>query len=220
MRLVFATNNRHKLEEARSILSGISVLSLNDIGFHADIPEDGATLEENSSFKCRFVSSFILNSPESSAYIDGCFSDDTGLEIAALGGLPGVHTARWASVTVDSAANRRKALQELQEHSDRSAQFRTVVTLTLFDHQSDNQNVVTGGRESGLLQFEGAVRGQIAEQEYGEHGFGYDPVFIPEGYEKTFAQLPAEVKNAISHRARALTKMCDFFKKNHLNFVM
>ncbi|MBQ9339600.1 MAG: non-canonical purine NTP pyrophosphatase [Paludibacteraceae bacterium] len=212
MVFVFATNNQHKLEEARSILSRISILSLSDIGLSADIPEDGLTLEENSMYKCRFVSSYICSKPEIYAKVSGCFSDDTGLEISALGGAPGVHTARWAGEPVDSAANRRKALAELKSMTDRSARFRTVVTLELWN----NRNMIA---ENGMvanniqtMQFEGIVCGKIAAQEYGEQGFGYDPVFVPQGYEHTFAELPAYIKNRISHRARALAKMNDYIR--------
>ena len=224
MQLVFATNNEHKLEEARSILSGIKVVSLSDIGLHAEIPEDGATLEENSMFKCRYVTEFILNHSELFSMLDGCFSDDTGLEIAALGGAPGVHTARWAGEKVDSAANRHKALTELQNATDRSAQFRTVVTLALFGKTASLKSAAFEGQieSEGVktIRFEGTVQGKIAMQEYGEHGFGYDSVFIPLGYKNTFAELPSEVKNSISHRSRALEKMNELLKKSSNHFVI
>ena len=186
MRLVFASNNAHKLDEVRRIMpSNIEVLSLSDIGFEAEIEETGTTLEENSAIKAEAVYQWILDHGHCS--LDGVFADDTGLEIDALGGKPGVYTARWAG---EPAANRKKALSELQGKTDRGAQFRTVITLIM----------VNGER----LAVSGIVRGRIAEEEYGNGGFGYDPVFIPEGYDKTFGELPAEIKNSISHRARAL----------------
>ena len=186
MRLVFASNNAHKLDEVRRIMpSDIEVLSLSDIGFEAEIEETGTTLEENSAIKAEAVYQWILDHGHCS--LDGVFADDTGLEIDALGGKPGVYTARWAG---GPAANRKKALSELQGKTDRGAQFRTVITLIK----------VNGER----LAVSGIVRGRIAEEEYGNGGFGYDPVFIPEGYDKTFGELPAEIKNSISHRARAL----------------
>ena len=186
MRLVFASNNAHKLDEVRRIMpSNIEVLSLSDIGFEAEIEETGTTLEENSGIKAEAVYQWILDHGHCS--LDGVFADDTGLEIDALGGKPGVYTARWAG---EPAANRKKALSELQGKTDRGAQFRTVITLIK----------VNGER----LAVSGIVRGRIAEEEYGNGGFGYDPVFIPEGYDKTFGELPAEIKNSISHRARAL----------------
>ena len=186
MRLVFASNNAHKLDEVRRIMpSDIEVLSLSDIGFEAEIEETGTTLEENSAIKAEAVYQWILDHGHCS--LDGVFADDTGLEIDALGGKPGVYTARWAG---EPAANRKKALSELQGKTDRGAQFRTVITLIK----------VNGER----LAVSGIVRGRIAEEEYGNGGFGYDPVFIPDGYDKTFGELPAEIKNSISHRARAL----------------
>ena len=194
MRLVFASNNAHKLDEVRRILpAGIEVLSLSDIGFEAEIEETGTTLEQNSRIKAATVAAFI-NGQQSvfSGQIDGVFADDTGLEIDALGGQPGVYTARWAG---EPAANRKKALAELKGITDRGAQFRTVITLIKFSAISDQYSET---------QVSGVVRGRIAEEEYGQGGFGYDPVFIPEGYDKTFGELPAEVKNSISHRSRAL----------------
>ena len=186
MRLVFFFFFAHKLDEVRRIIpSNIEVLSLSDIGFEAEIEETGTTLEENSAIKAEAVYQWILDHGHCS--LDGVFADDTGLEIDALGGKPGVYTARWAG---EPAANRKKALSELQGKTDRGAQFRTVITLIK----------VNGER----LAVSGIVRGRIAEEEYGNGGFGYDPVFIPEGYDKTFGELPAEIKNSISHRARAL----------------
>ncbi len=190
MKLVFASNNKHKLEEVRAILTNHEVLSLNDIGFYADIEETGDTLEANSLIKARTVADFVQTHAVS---VDGIFSDDTGLEIDALGGQPGVHTARWAGEPANDANNRRKALTLLEGQANRSARFRTVITL------------IRGEEEE---QVEGRVEGKIATHESGNGGFGYDPVFVPEGYDKTFAELPAEIKNDISHRARAMQALC------------
>lgn len=204
MRLVFASNNAHKLSEVRAIMpAGVDVLSLRDIGFEQEIEEAGTTLEENSRIKAATVAAFIGERLEvRGERIDGVFADDTGLEIDALNGEPGVYTARWylmdegakeAKTDVENfAANRAKALRELAGKDNRNCQFRTVITLIM------NEQIV---------QVEGIVRGRIAETEYGEGGFGYDPVFIPEGYDKTFGELPAEIKNNISHRARALAEL-------------
>lgn len=189
MTLVFASNNQHKLQEVRQILpEHITVLSLKDIGFHHDIDETGLTLEENSAIKAQAIWQWLL-SHQPSTPINGVFADDTGLEIAALNGQPGVRTARWAGEECNDIANRRKALEMLEGEQNRQAQFRTVVTLIT---------------PQSTLQVEGIVRGRISTQEEGEGGFGYDPVFIPEGYDQTFASLPAEIKNSISHRARAM----------------
>lgn len=190
MKLVFASNNAHKLDEVRAIMpAGVEVLSLRDIGFDAEIDENGATLEENSKIKAEAVAAFINDG----MMIDGVFADDTGLEIKALGGEPGVYTARWAG---EPAANRKKALAELAEKTNRNAQFRTVITLI---------------KDGKTVQVSGIIRGQIAKEEYGQGGFGYDPIFIPDGYDKTFGELPAEVKNGISHRARALQELVKLF---------
>ncbi len=223
MRLVFASNNAHKLDEVRAIMpAGIDVLSLRDIGFEAEIAETGTTLEENSRIKASTVAAFIngelMNGDASLNGVDGVFADDTGLEIDALGGKPGVYTARWylfndgmsaASPLNDEmmvfAANRKKALRELEGKSNRGAQFRTVITLIRF--KSTDRFQVDLSVQSTDIQVEGVVRGRIATEEYGEGGFGYDPVFIPEGYDKTFGELPAEVKNGISHRSRALAAL-------------
>ena len=180
MKLVFASNNLHKLQEVRAILPEHEILSLEDIGCHADIPETADTLEGNSLIKAQFVYDH---------YHCDCFADDTGLEIEALGNLPGVRTARWAGEPANPANNRAKALHELAGQTNRRARFRTVITLI---------------RNGVIEQVEGIVNGTIALSEAGNGGFGYDPLFIPEGYDRTFAELPPEVKNTISHRARAL----------------
>lgn len=187
--------------------AGVDIVSLRDIGFEQEIEETGTTLEENSMIKARTVWEFIRHQPSAaSSQIDGIFADDTGLEIDALDGAPGVYTARWylmdkgakeAKTDLENfAANRAKALRELAGKDNRQCQFRTVITLIW--------NQEPGCRTQ---QVEGVVRGQIATEEYGEGGFGYDPVFIPEGYDKTFGELSAEIKNTISHRARALAEL-------------
>lgn len=188
MKLVFATNNAHKLSEIRAMLGDdIEVLSLADINCHDDIPETADTLQGNALIKARWVKE---------RYGLDCFADDTGLEVDALGSGPGVHTARYAYPDRhDPEANTRKLLAELQNKNDRSAQFRTVIALIL------------NGEEH---LFEGIVRGAIAPEERGTEGFGYDPVFIPEETGKTFAELGVDVKNRISHRARAVRKLVAF----------
>lgn len=192
MKLVFASNNKHKLSEVRQILpEQVEVVSLKDVGFVQEIEETGATLEENSLLKANAVWEWLEKNSLLGA-VDGVFADDTGLEIAALGGAPGVRTARWAGDEACDVNNRQKALRELMGKEDRSARFRTVVSL------------IAQGKTQ---QVEGVVNGRIALQEEGNGGFGYDPVFVPEGYEKTFASLPTEVKNAISHRGRAMEKL-------------
>mgnify|MGYP003291845889 CR=1 FL=1 len=185
MKLVFASNNTHKLAEVRAILPEYEVLSLLDIGFEQEIEETGKTLEANSLIKAQAVVNWL----QQQNLHFWVFADDTGLEIAALNGQPGVYTARWAGTPSNPANNRRKVLAELAGKTNRAARFRTVITLF---------------RDGSIEQVEGLVDGQIATKEYGEGGFGYDSLFIPQGYEQTFAQLPTQVKNGISHRARAL----------------
>ena len=200
MKLVFASNNKHKLSEVRQILpEQVEVVSLKNVGFVQEIEETGATLEENSLLKANAVWEWLDKNRLLSS-VDGVFADDTGLEIAALGDAPGVRTARWAGDEACDVNNRQKALRELIGKEDRSARFRTVVSL-----------IVQGKTQ----QVEGVVNGRIALQEEGNGGFGYDPVFVPEGYEKTFASLPTEVKNAISHRGRAMEKLCEILKKEN-----
>lgn len=187
MDLVFATNNVHKLDEIRAILQGkINVLSLSDIGCHVDIPETADTLEGNARIKAEYVYN---------KYGYDCFADDTGLEVKALHGAPGVRSARYAGDQHDSVANRRKLLADLSGMDDRSARFRTVIVL------------IIKGKE---YVFDGMVVGHIANSEKGTQGFGYDAVFVPDGYESTFAELPAEQKNSISHRANAVSKLVNF----------
>lgn len=188
--LVFATNNLHKLEEVRDILGGsFRIASLKEIGCTDDIPETADTLEGNALQKARYVK-------DKFGY--DCFADDTGLEVEALGGAPGVFSARYAGPGHGSEANMQKLLKELEGKANRQAQFRTVVALIL------------EGRE---YTFEGIVRGTILTERRGTAGFGYDPVFVSEGYAETFAEMGSEEKNRISHRARAVQKLADFLHK-------
>lgn len=188
-KLVFATNNKHKLEEVKKVINNrFEILSLEDIGCHEDIEEPGETLEENAFIKARYVKQ---------KYGYDCFGDDTGLEVEALNGAPGVHSARYAG-NHDSEANIVKLLGELESKPSRKARFRTVIALIL------------DGQEH---QFDGIVDGEIITEKKGTAGFGYDPVFVPEGYDKTFAELGEDVKAAISHRARATQKLCQFLEK-------
>ena len=185
MTLVFATNNAHKLQEARLILGErVQLKSLREIGCTADIAETADTLEGNSLMKAQFVWEHL--------HVD-CFADDTGLEVEALDGAPGVYSARYAGKEHDFAANRHKLLQEMEGKSNRQAQFRTVVTLI---------------RKGEVQQVEGAVRGTILQEERGEGGFGYDSLFVPAGYDRSFGEMSADEKAAISHRKRALEALC------------
>lgn len=192
MKIVFATNNKHKLEEIKDILGkDFEIVSLAEIGCHEDIPETGLTLEENARQK----STYIVEH-----YSHDCFADDTGLEVDALNGEPGVHSARYAEGTDhDSEANMRKLLSKMSNVKDRTARFRTVISL------------IINGVEH---QFEGCVEGRIATEKHGKEGFGYDPIFIPEGYDKSFAELGEEVKNQISHRARAVKKLAEYLSSS------
>ncbi len=188
--LIFATNNAHKLQEIRAILSDkFIVRSLREIGCHDDIPETGDTLAANAEQKARYVAE---------RFACDCFADDTGLEVECLNGAPGVRSARYAGEDCNSEKNIDKLLAAMQDEEHRKAQFRTVVALV----------------EAGEVRFfEGVIRGRIAYERFGNGGFGYDSVFIPEGYDKTFAELPAEVKNSISHRALATNKLVAYLTK-------
>ncbi len=188
-KICFATNNAHKLEEVRTIIGDrFEVLSLNDIGFTGELPETHETLEENSLEKAESLFN-QFNIP--------VFSDDSGLEVMALDGKPGVHTAHYAGAR-NAIKNMDKVLEELGDSSNRAAQFRAVVTYI---------------DESGSRQFEGIIKGNIAHDRIGEDGFGYDPIFIPEGYTQTFAELSAETKNTMSHRKRSVEKLAEFLNK-------
>ena len=201
MKIVFATNNQHKLQEVRHILGQrVEVLSLNDIGCHDDIPETGTTLEENARQKAEYIWQ---------NYHCDVFADDTGLEVDALGGEPGVYSARYAGEGHDSEANMAKLLQKLGDNDHRNARFRTVIALI------QKKDVCPCGCTSIRQEhlFEGIVEGEITRQRSGVGGFGYDPIFRPDGYEQTFADLGEEGKNQISHRARAVKKLCDYLLK-------
>ena len=189
-RIVFATNNVHKLQEIRAMIpEGIKLLSLADIGCHADIPETADTLEGNALIKARYVAEH---------YGMDCFADDTGLEVETLGGAPGVHTARYAGEAHDTEANIDKLLAELDDKDNRKARFRTAIAFIV-------------QQEEHL--FEGILEGEIAPVRRGTDGFGYDPVFIPEGTGKTFAELGPDIKNRISHRALAVNQLIEYI--NH-----
>jgi len=200
MRIVFATNNRHKLDEIGEILgSSFEILSLADIGCHDDIPETGDTLEENALQKATYVWE---------RYGIPCFADDTGLEVEALGGAPGVHSARYDDTTDhDAEANMRKLLRELGENNNRKARFRTVIALLEKREDGENED-----HQPLIHCFEGIVNGHIAREKSGTAGFGYDPLFVPDGYEESFAALGEDVKNTISHRARSCRKLADYLK--------
>ena len=202
MRIVFATNNAHKLSEIRQILGErFEVLSLNDIGCHTDIPETANTLEGNALQKAQYVATH---------YHISCFADDTGLEVDALGGAPGVHSARYAGGEGhDSEANMSKLLAKLGENNNRKARFRTVIALI------QKKDICPCGCSSikEIHKFEGIVEGEIIRERRGGEGFGYDPIFQPAGYDKTFAELGMDIKNRISHRARATQKLCEFLSE-------
>ena len=202
MKIVFATNNQHKLQEIRDILgSEFEIVSLKDIGCDVDIPETGNTLEENAMQKAQYVYDH---------YNLSCFADDTGLEVEALNGEPGVHSARYAEGTDhDSEANMAKLLRNLEGKDNRKARFRTVIALI------QKQDVCPCGCTSikKVNRFEGIVDGSIATEKHGTAGFGYDPIFVPEGYDKSLAELGESIKNGISHRARAVAKLAEYLKQ-------
>ncbi|UOQ53193.1 non-canonical purine NTP diphosphatase [Hymenobacter cellulosivorans] len=190
MRICFATNNEHKLTEVRAMLpASIELVSLRDIGCHEELPETQDTLEGNARQKAEYV----WNN-----YQTSCFADDTGLEVAALNGEPGVYSARYAGPQRSAADNVAKLLHELQGQTNRAAQFRTVVALVLPD--------------GAVHEFAGAVDGIITEQLRGVDGFGYDPVFQPQGHAVTFAEMSLAEKNALSHRARAVEQLVNFLQ--------
>jgi len=210
MKIVFATNNLHKLQEVRQILGdSFEVLSLKDIGCDVDIPETGQTLEENALQKARYV--------YDNYHID-CFADDTGLEVEALNGAPGVYSARYAAMeptgsdspkSHDSEANMAHLLRELSDKDNRKARFRTVIALI------QKKDVCPCGCTSIKQEhlFDGIVNGEITTERSGVEGFGYDPIFRPEGFEHTFAEMNAEQKNSISHRGRATAKLAEYLLK-------
>jgi XTP/dITP diphosphohydrolase len=188
--IIFATNNQHKVKEVNEILQhnnvNINLKTMAEVGIDADIVEDGTTLEENAKIK----SDFIFNN-----YTKNALGEDTGLEVMALNNEPGIHTARYAGDQRSNEDNMAKLLNQLKDKKDRSAQFRTIISLHL---------------EGKDYLFEGIAKGSIAKEKSGNHGFGYDPIFIPEGYDQSFAALDATVKNKISHRAKAVHKLLTF----------
>lgn len=189
MKLVFATNNKHKLQEVRDIIgSGVEILSLADINCNEDIPETADTLDGNALIKARYIYK---------KYGVNCFADDTGLEVDALDGAPGIYSARYAGDGHDSEANMKKLLENLTGKNNRNAQFRTVIAL------------IIDGEEK---LFNGIVKGIITEEKRGDSGFGYDPIFIPEGYSESFAQMDSSTKNSISHRYRATKQLSEYLE--------
>ena len=189
MKLVFATNNAHKLREVSQVVGEeFTLVSLRECGIVEDIPEEQPTLEGNALQKARYI--------YARTGLD-CFADDTGLEVDALGGEPGVRSARYATDGHDDEANKRLLLERMEGVEARGAQFRTAIAL------------IIGGKE---YLFEGIVRGSITESERGEGGFGYDPLFVAEGYDESFAEMTADEKNAISHRGRAVRKLAEFLQ--------
>lgn len=187
--LVFATNNRHKVEEIRAILNGIAVISdLKETGCFEKIPEDYETLQENAAQKALF----IFNK-----YGKDCFADDTGLEIDALNGEPGVYSARYAGENCTFEDNMNLVLKKLKGITNRKAQFKTVIALV---------------RNGSVRYFEGVVSGEITTEKRGSNGFGYDPIFIPDGHSLTFGEMTAEMKNSISHRAHAIDALVHYLK--------
>ena len=190
MKIVFATNNPNKLSEIKQLMpEGIDILSLKDIECFDELPETSDTLEDNAAQKAYYVYD---------NYGHNCFSDDTGLEIEVLDGRPGVYSARYAGPECRAEANIQKILAEMKGEENRDAAFRTIISL------------VIDGRE---FQFEGQVEGQIIPEKWGDQGFGYDPIFLPDGYEESFAQMTVEEKNIISHRGLAVKKLIQFLQK-------
>lgn len=188
--LVFATNNKHKLDEISRLANlNFNIVGLDDLGFSGDVPEDYETLEENALQKARFIHE---------RFEVDCFADDTGLEIDALDGRPGVYSARYAGPQCNPEDNMNKVLAEMQNQKNRTARFRTVIALVL-----DGDNYF----------FEGIMEGIIITEKRGQHGFGYDPIFQPKGYNLTFAQMDQPTKNGISHRAKATAMLIEFLKE-------
>jgi len=193
MKIIFASANKNKIKEIKALLpESFELLGLADIGTTEDIPEPGTSIKENSFLKAQYVLDFLKNKNE----IVAVFADDSGLEVDALNSAPGVYSARYAGVPKNDTNNNKKLLEELKLVTDRKARFVTVITL-----------IINGD----VHYFEGEIKGTIAFEGRGMNGFGYDPLFIPQGYRSTFAELDAEVKNTISHRANAVKKLIAFF---------
>lgn len=203
MKIVFATNNPNKLQEIRDILGErFEIVSLQEIGCHEDIPESGETLQENALLKAKYVAEH---------YGLDCFADDTGLEVEALHGAPGVHSARYAEGTDhNSEANMQKLLHELQDKENRKARFRTVIALLQHPKNQQEENIKNAFTAPEIHYFEGRIDGIIAKEKRGNAGFGYDPLFIPNGYQQSFAELGETIKNHISHRAQAVEKLAEY----------
>ena len=187
MKIVFATNNEHKLNEVRKISQGqLQILSLADINCHEDIPETGDTLKENAHIKAQFIKD---------KFGFDCFADDTGLEVEALDNAPGIYSSRYAGDICDPEENMRKLIRELENETNKNARFRTVIAL-IFNYKE--------------YFFEGIITGEIIQSKRGTNGFGYDPIFKPTGYDKTFGELSDDIKNSLSHRAIATQKLVDY----------
>ena len=191
MQLVFASNNKNKIQEIQKLLPDtIQILSLEEIGCTEEIPETASTIEGNAILKANYVTQ---------KYGYDCFADDTGLEVAILNGEPGVYSARYAGEQKNADDNMDKLLDALKDKTDRKAQFKTVIALNSKNEQ---------------LLFTGIAKGEITKEKLGNQGFGYDPIFLPEDYEETFAQLSMEIKNKISHRGKAVQQLISHFKEN------
>ncbi len=191
MKIVFATNNQSKLKEVREIIPiGIEILSLKDIGFFDEIKETGTSYEENAQIKTKYISN---------KYSIDCFADDSGLEVPCLNGAPGIYSARFAGTPKNDINNIKKLKEKLKKKTKPLAYFKTVISLNI-----NKENIF----------FKGKIKGYISKETKGINGFGYDPIFIPDGYDKTFGEISSKIKNKISHRAIAIRKLVEFFKNN------
>ncbi|MFO0356136.1 MAG: RdgB/HAM1 family non-canonical purine NTP pyrophosphatase [Sphingobacteriaceae bacterium] len=198
MNLLFASSNQNKIKEVQAMMpAGIQLYGLKDIAFTEDIAETEKTIEGNAKLKSEFIFNYLKRNPANIA-IDAVFADDSGLEVGALNGAPGVYSARYAGEPKNDENNNKKLLAELKNITKRNGQFKTVIAFT-------------NGSQTNL--FEGIIRGTIAYEPRGDKGFGYDPLFIPQGYRSTFAELDFETKNTISHRAQAVKKLIAFLSK-------
>jgi len=200
MNFLFASANKNKIKEIQALLpSNIQLLGLADINFTDEIAETEKTIEGNSKLKAEFMWDYIKANPPA-IKIDAVFADDSGLEVEALNNAPGVYSARYAGEPKNDDANNKKLLEELRTVTKRNAQFKTIITFI---------------NTTSKKQFEGIIKGTIAFEPRGNHGFGYDPLFIPQGYRSTFSELDFEIKNTISHRGVAVSKLVDFLKQNN-----
>ncbi len=197
MNLLFASSNKNKIKEIQAMMPpNIHLIGLSDIHFSEEIPETSPTIKENAIQKAAFIYDYLKNNP-ASMDINGVFADDSGLEVEALGGAPGVYSARFAGEQKNDGANNKKLLQELKNTTHRNAQFKTVIAFI---------------NAKGLQTIEGIIKGTIAYEERGKNGFGYDPLFIPTGYRSTFAELDFGIKNSISHRANAIKNLLNLLQ--------